>query len=300
MTKKNKLIVRLKGGLGNQLFCYAAGKRLAHVNSAEFILDHITGFETDIIYKRTYQLHNFNVKAKFASPSQRMEPFKIFRKKALHYIAKKQKFEDRKFIFQEKNPFEERLVNLKFKGTRYLDGYWQSEKYFTDIETELREELTLKNELDVTSNHIFNKISSTNAVSIHFRWFDDLGSNKSNNISIEYYLKAIEHCKSEINDPHFFVFSDNLESVLKVLPLSQNEFTLVNHNTHQDEAYKDLWLMSKCKAIIMANSTFSWWAGWLGEPHMNFVICPGRTINHEGRITSWNFDGHLPDRWIQI
>jgi hypothetical protein len=133
MSKKKKLILRVKGGLGNQLFTYAAGKRLAKVNSAEFIIDDVTGFSNDQIYKRTFQLNNFNIKFRPATPLERLEPFKEFRDKVLSFISRKRSFGRRKYIFQEKTSYDERLLNVRFTGTRFLDGYWQSEKYFKDV-----------------------------------------------------------------------------------------------------------------------------------------------------------------------
>ena len=300
MVGSKKLIVRLKGGLGNQLFSYAAAKRLAAVNSAELIIDPISGFENDTVYERTYQLYHFNINTKFATPLQRMEPFKRKRKDLLIAVGKKQSFKHRKYIFQEQTAFDERLLELRFKNTRFIDGYWQSEKYFKDIEPLIRKELTLKKKLDSVNNEVLTKILAQESVALHFRWFDDPGVNKHNNIGKKYYLRAIEKVKSKIQTPHFFVFSDNTKAVLDILPLKKEEFTIVNHNTSQDSAHKDLWLMSKCKSIIMANSSFSWWAAWLGEVNSKFVICPESKIDHEGRITSWNFEGQLPERWIKI
>ncbi len=119
-SKEKNLIVRVKGGLGNQLFCYAAGKRLAKVNSANLVLDNISAFENDIVYRHTFQLDNFNIDADIATPAQRLEPFKEIRRKILRFLGKYQNFENRKYIFQQENPFDERLLHLRFNSTRYL------------------------------------------------------------------------------------------------------------------------------------------------------------------------------------
>lgn len=300
MVGARKLIVRLKGGLGNQLFSYAAARRLASINSAELIIDPISGFENDTIYKRTYQLHHFNIHTRFATPFERMEPFKRKRKDFLMALGKKQSFQHRKYIFQEQTTFDKRLLELKFKNTRFIDGYWQSEKYFKDIEPMIREEFTLRKDLDPINNEVLEKISSRKSIALHFRWFDDPETNKQNNVGKEYYMKAIDMIKSKIYTPHFFVFSDNIQAALDILSLKKEEFTIVNHNSSQNTAYKDLWLMSKCKSIIMANSSFSWWAAWLADTDNNVIICPKQKIDHVGRITSWNFEGQLPERWIKI
>jgi hypothetical protein len=300
MSSTKKLIVRIKGGLGNQLFCYAAGKRLAKKNSAEFILDNITGFEKDFIYQRTYQLKHFNIEATIASASDRLEPLKDLRKDVLTFIGKRQNFIDRKYIFQEKTSFDKRLLEIEFDGTRFLDGYWQSEKYFKDIEHDIRKELTLKNELDELNKSFLEQIKKQNSVAIHFRWFDELGTNEANNTDRNYYKKAIQLVKSKHPDIHFFVFSDNTEAASKVLDLNTDEYTIIAHNNTDETAYKDLFLISQCDSIIMANSSFSWWAAWLGDTNNNLIICPGKEISHEGRITSWNFDGQLPERWLKL
>lgn len=300
MTHKKKLVVQLRGGLGNQLFCYAAAKRLAIVNSAELVIDTISGFENDHIYNRTYQLDKFNIKARFATSSERLEPLKYYRRRILIFLDKRRKFENRRLILQEKTEFDKRLLDVTFDKTRYIDGYWQSEKYFRDIESIVREEFTLKETLDSVNQKLLDQILNRNSVAIHFRWFDSPGSNKANNADKKYYVDAIEFIKSRKENTHFFVFSDQPNAVSEVLPLTKKEFTVVDHNNDQNEAHKDLWLMSNCESIIMANSSFSWWAAWLGETDHGLVICPKKKIDHEGRVTTWNFEGQIPERWIKI
>lgn len=300
MSSTNKLIVRLKGGLGNQLFTYAVAKSLALRNTAELVIDHVTGFEKDFTYQRTYQLMNFNIEARLASPTERLEPFKMLRNKWLVFTSKRTAFDNRKFIFQQQTPYDKRLNELTFSGTLFFEGYWQSERYFKMAEKQLRQQLTLKKELDATNSNLLQKIKERNSVALHLRWFDDPGTDNSNNVGIQYYTKALELIRSQIQTPHFFIFSDRPEDAAKVLPLNSNECTIVNHNKTDDDAYKDLWLMSNCSSIIMANSSFSWWAAWLNEPDKQLIICPEQEINHPGRITSWNFEGQLPERWIKV
>ena len=300
MNSTNKLIVRLKGGLGNQLFTYAVAKTLALRNHAELVIDDKTCFEKDITYQRTYQLMNFNVEARLARPAERLEPFKTIRDKWLVFISKRTAFNKRKFVFQQQTSYDKRLNNLTFSGTLFFEGYWQSERYFKDAEAVLRQQLSLKNKLDPTNEKVLQHIKQSNSVALHLRWFDDPGTDHSNNVGIQYYTKALDLIRAEIQNPHFFIFSDKPEAAAKVLSLNSDECTVVDHNSTDDEAHKDLWLMSNCSSIIMANSSFSWWAAWLNEPDKKLVICPEQEINHPGRITSWNFEGQLPERWIKI
>ena len=135
-----KVIVRILGGLGNQLFCYAAARRLALVNDAELVLDTVSGFTYDRVYRRQYQLDHFNIPCRKATPTERLEPFGRLRRWLLRTWNRRLPFEKRSYIFQEGLDFDPRLLEFKPRGTVYLEGYWQSEKYFKDVEDIIRQE----------------------------------------------------------------------------------------------------------------------------------------------------------------
>jgi len=294
----SKLIVRIKGGIGNQLFCYAAARRLALVNNAELVIDNVTGFRRDQ-YRRQYALDKFSIKARKASSQERMEPFERSRRGLSKYFARIRPFFKRHYLEQEGNDFDDRLLDFKIKGTVYLDGYWQSEDYFKDIEKTIREDLMFISSEDPVNRELIERITRCNAVAVHVRWFDSPSSNNvSHNATKMYYDKAIARIRKQLTEPHFYVFSDHPVAARDLLNLPGELMTLVDHNPGDENACSDLWLMTHCKHFIIANSTFSWWGAWLAEFNKKIIIAPGMIIR-EG-ITVWNFKGQIPDRFIVL
>ena len=253
----NKIIVRIKGGLSNQLFCYAAARRLALVNDAELVLDDVSGFRYDK-YKRRYQLDHFNIPCRKATPAERLEPFPRLRRYILKQMNKYRPFEKRTYIVQEGIDFDPRLLHIRFRGTIYLEGYWQSEKYFKDVEATIRRDLQIKPPSDAANLEMAERIQSCNAVAIHVRFFDKPCTSGSSNVSSDYYYRAVEAIKSMMPDAHFFIFSDQPQAARVLVSLPDDRVTVVEHNRGDENAYADLWLMTLCKHFIIANSTFSW------------------------------------------
>ncbi|MBK8637475.1 MAG: hypothetical protein IPN92_04035 [Chromatiaceae bacterium] len=117
-----KIIVRIKGGIGNQLFCYAAARRLSLVSQVELILDDVTGFVRDHRYRRAYALDHFAIPCRKVTPSERMEPFERGRRALAKWLARRRPLAERRYIEQQGNGFDERLLTLMPRGTVYLDG----------------------------------------------------------------------------------------------------------------------------------------------------------------------------------
>lgn len=291
------MIVRVKGGLGNQLFCYAAGRRLTLVNEAELVLDHVSGFVRDFTFRRKYGLDVFSIPVRKATPHERMEPLGRYRRAWARLAAKCRPFCSRRYLMSEGPDFDERLMRYQVGGTVYLDGYWQSEGYFKDVEDIIREDLQITPPDDEINRAMAEQILSRNAVAVHVRWFESPEATRyQHNMGSSYYGKAIQEIRDRVTSPHFFVFSDQPEAAIETLGLSEEVATCVSHNKGDENAYADLWLMSQCRHFIIANSTFSWWGAWLSQHKGKIVVAPG--IVQSG-ISSWGFKGLLPDEWIQ-
>jgi len=288
MIYNKKLIVRIKGGLGNQLFCYAVAKAIALRNNAELILDNQTGFIRDFKYNRNYQLDNFNIKSRLATKSELLYPFSRIRRGLLISLNIYLPFFFKNYIYQKSVLFDANLLNVKFKNILYLDGCWQSEFYFKEFENIIRNDLIFDYDLNEENLNIYNTIIKEEAVAIHFRFFDhNENSNSMYNLNLEYYNNAIKEIKKRIQTPHFFIFTDsNKNNNFEFL--KYENYTLVTTNN----SIIDFHLMSKCKYFIIANSTYSWWAAWLSNS--KFVIAPNFNISG---ITSWGFDKLIPDTW---
>ena len=294
----NKVIVRIEGGIGNQLFCYAAARRLALVNNAELVIDDVTGFARDRRYRREYALDHFNIPSRKATLAERLEPFERYRRGMMKWVSNRKPFAERRYMEQEGLAFDERLLSLQVKGTIYLDGYWQSEDYFKDVEKTIREDLQIISPGDEFNQHMAEEIHECNAVAVHVRFFDGLESTPVHNVSIDYYQRAIELLKSKIDSPHYFLFSDNPDAARASLALPEGRVTFVFHNHGDENAYADLWLMTQCRHFIIANSTFSWWGAWLGQKMNSLVVAPDPDSFDPGNF--WAIRGLVPTRWTRL
>lgn len=295
-----KIISRIFGGIGNQLFCYAAARRLALVNGAELVIDEVSGFAYDKVYKQRYQLDHFSIPCRKATAAERMEPFSRVRRYFKRAYNRRRPFEERSYIQQEGIDFDPRLLQVRPRGTVYLEGYWQSEKYFKDMEETIRADLCIQPPTDERNRDMAARIRESLAVAVHVRFFDALNETFVNNVPGDYYARAVEKMETLIPGAHYFVFSDQPEAARGRIPLPDARITLVSHNCGDDMAYADLWLMSQCRHFIIANSTFSWWGAWLADNPVKYVIAPGFEIIGSRRVTSWGFEGLLPAKWIKL
>jgi len=296
MTKK--IIVRMKGGLGNQLFSYAAARRLAFVNNVELVIDDVTGFARDYQHRRQYMLDKFNITARKATSVERMEPFGLYRRGVGKLLCCKMLFEERHYLEQEGRDFDERLLSVKVKKTLYLDGYWQSEDYFKDAEEIIRQDLQIIPSKDEVNCVTAERILSCNAVAVHVRFFDrPTDKDAFYNLVEDYYVRAIQEILNRVERSHFFLFSDDIDCARKMMKLPENQITCVDHNREEAQAVADLWLMSQCRYFIIANSTFSWWGAWLGQNKGKIVITPDLKIDGKA---AWGFKGLIPRGWVKI
>jgi len=266
------IIVRLTGGLGNQMFQYAAARRLAHVNASPLELD-LSHFGRNPA--RTYALAPFNLQASIASLDE-VAWFngreKIRRLKYLVYS-----FHPRlhwQWVMQRSLYFDPTILNLK--GNVYLDGAWQSEKYFADLAPILRQELVVRSEPDEVNRALSEQIHSVESVSLHIRRGDYATNPTTRRVhglcSLDYYRSAVRWMGERVSQPQFFVFSDDPEWARENLQLDYPT-TFVSHNG-ADKHYEDLRLMSQCRHHIIANSSFSWWGAWLSAYPQKIVIAP--------------------------
>ncbi len=262
------IIVKLIGGLGNQCFQYAVGRHLAELRKTELKLD-ISEFEN---YKlHNYALGKFNIIENFALP----EEIKVA-----------------KYIKERHFHFDPQVFDVPDEA--YLNGYWQSEKYFKDISEIIRKELTVKEPLLDKNKEVFKEIDSCISVSLHIRRTDYLNSNIHVPCGLEYYMNAVKFFLDIEEKTHFFVFTDDKEWVRKNFKLNC-QFTIVEHND-SDKNYEDLRLMTFCKHNIIANSTFSWWGAWLNTNPDKRVLAPSKWFNDKAYSNSKDV---IPSAWLK-
>ena len=298
------IIARLKGGLGNQLFIYAAARGIASKHNIPLIFDTISGSKRDFYRRGKPLLHHFNTKIEAASVYQCYEGvYGRIRRIISRNICKYLQFKYRFYVTESGNikRFDERLLNNKPIWDVYLDGYWQSEKYFKHIEDEIRQELTIVTLHDKENIALAERIRTENAVCIHARRLHGVANvaNPHPNPSIKplglsYYLSAINFIGERIKNPVFFCFSDYPAWLQENMKLDY-PVVFVTHNSVVGETknYEDLWLMTQCKHYIIADSTFSWWGAWLSTNTYKIVCAPSITFGLFNR--DW-----IPKDWHTI
>lgn len=290
------IIVKLVGGLGNQMFQYATGRKLALLKNTELYID--TSFldkNPDGAYtKRNLELNVFNLSLNIANQND-IEKFKI------NSSNKYSRVLQRNFPFLFKNLYvAESGVGynnqfLNFQNNTYLDGFWQSEKYFENIKPILCKEFSPKEPLNSDNNKWLDKIKSCISISIHVRRGDYITNQNALNFhglcDISYYEKAINIIKESIVEIELFVFSDDLDWCKDNFKfLEKTHFVDSNQNVN---FHLDLFLMSNCKHNIIANSSFSWWSAFLNQNNEKIVVAPKKWFSNSDIETKDLF----PSQW---
>lgn len=296
---RSKLICQLAGGLGNQLFTYATSVRLAQDNDMELVVDDVSGFLRDFRYRRRYELHHFDINARIASRSERLEPFGRVRRFVSKSINKRRGFHRRNYVFQEFTGYDQRLLDLTLYQDTYFSGYWQSHKYFKSIRSQLLEEFQLC-DASAANISVSEDIGLSNSVGVHIRFFDeDLTKHSARrNKMRDYYATAIAYMKEQIVEPHFFIFTD-VPELAKNMKLFQNvHHTFLSDDQRPTSAIQDFHNLRLCNHFIIGCSTFSWWAAWLAVNSGKIVVCPAQIKTNES--SSWGFDGLLPSSWVKL
>ena len=272
------IIVRVTGGLGNQMFQYAMYKSLEKKGKL-VKLDSKSFYETKKEHNG-YELERiFDIKPNKPTKED-LEKFDENNISTLFKIKRKL-FGDKKFVYDTKEyVFNKDLYKLK---NSYLNGYWQSIKYFEGIENDIKKDFRFKNQLDNKNLEILNEIENSNSISIHIRRGDYMSPENYNMYGCiatpTYYKKAIKVIEEKVENPTFFVFSNDMDWVKKNIQINSRVFYIdINSG---NGSYKDMQLMSNCKHNIIANSSFSWWGAWLNENKNKIVIAPKKWINRE-------------------
>lgn len=289
------IIVKIIGGLGNQFFQYALGRTIAHKKNTSLKID-ITSFKTYNLHK--YALSNFNITGKIATEEEirRLKCPSGMRFLRSKLIQASKPYYNRSCVKELDFNFEPNII--KVSSNVYLDGYWQSEKYFEDIEDIIRNEFVVTSPQEGLNRELASQIESCESVSIHIRRRDYVSNSHTNKThgtcDMDYYLRSIKDLTKTVKNPHFFVFSDDIEWARLNLMLP-NPITFIDNNG-PEKNYEDLRLMTQCKHNIIANSSFSWWGAWLNKNPEKIVIAPKKWFND----SSINTDDIIPESWIRI
>jgi len=294
------IIAEIIGGLGNQLFEYANAKALSLKLNQEVYFD-LSFFDR---YHRNdvYRLDKFNTNIPIATTNdiyrlKRHEKKpdiyrKISRKLGLsQYSNWKYHFDNSWF---EKNNLS-KLISLK---NMYVSGYYGDERYFMEIKEIIRKEFTLKNSLNTENTKVLSHIENSNSVSIHVRRGDYINNPYFAEIPLDYYRRAINYIETYQPNSSYFIFSDDLNWVKENLKPEQKTVFVDINDAATD--YMELTLMASCKHNIIANSTFSWWAGWLNKNKNKIVIAPKTWYDNKKAQYSYDKGNLIPNSWIKL
>ena len=295
MHFNDPIIIRLAGGLGNQLFQYAFGRALSLSSGRPLLLEKRN---LDRDSNRNYELSVFNIKenhpdlfikwcTRWAASYSSGKLFRSLFPPAREY----------KIVKDMETGFDPSVFNLEL-GTIIVEGYWQSFKYFEAYQDIIKKELTFKSEPSLQNARMLEEIGKVQSVAVHVRRGDYVTNPKCKDLhgicSLEYYQKAADYLARHIDDPCFYIFSDDPE-------WARNELTLpwatkvVDHNLGKADC-EDFRLMTYCKHFIIANSSFSWWSAWLAQYPEKIVVAPKDWF----LIDNFPPEDRIPEDWIRL
>ncbi len=300
-----KIIIRMGNGIGNQLFSYAAAYSIAKKKDAELLIDDESGF-----YKRhKYELNNFKISSKIAENKYKFKGhlgrFKRKFYKRFSFLNKKLKIIEELKDKKKFTKYDPSIFDIKTEKNIYLEGYFQTEKYFKDIKNEILNEFLFKDEIEKKKNKFKNVILNSNSVSIHIRkkkfLKDEVHSNheflnqENLKLNLENAKKGVQFFEKKITNPKFFIWSDDFDGLREHFP--SEKFIFIDNNAYRDDIY-DLYLMSLCKNFIVSPSTYGYWGAFLSSYKDKICLSPPSSKNKSGYYGFSNNQDVKPDWWV--
>lgn len=287
--------IRIKGGLGNQLFQYAAGYALAKRMNQKLKLDS-SFFPQQTL--RGFKLGYLNVTFGDVVVHQ-SGLVKTYKNKYLNKTLRKANVrallcgKQTKYLLETRSDIVPEFFTISAPNI-YLDGYYQSEKYFREYKVDLIKQFTPNYPSEAEYESVLAEIQGREAVAVHVRRGDFLSAQNDPNpnhylLGEQYYHNALKYVTEHLENPVFFWFSDDIDWVKQNFGERENFRFVSLHTKHAD--IDEMMLMKNCKHIIAANSTFSWWASWLNEHEEAMHICPAKRYGNLYMI---------PDGWTKI
>lgn len=291
-------IIRIWGGLGNQMFQFALYLKLKKLlkGNIKIDLDHIqhwkihNGYELGLIFNIDEKVSTVEEAFYAGSKNSIYRQGNIFKKAYYKMLLKKKLF--------KKDKIKESIVyypEVFDTSCEYIQGYWANERYFSDISDIVKGTYRFP-DIDAKNSDIAYIMQNSNSISIHIRRGDYL--NPENNFFVnisetEYYKRAIKHIENNITNPQWFVFSNDMDFCRENLNLTNATF--VDWNVGVD-SYRDMQLMSLCKHNIIANSSFSFWGAYLNKNPNKIVIAPKEWYIFK----DCSYEDICPKDWVRI
>lgn len=313
MTQK-RIITRLSNELGNQLFMYASTFSIARKLNRELFIDTESSFKSKKNISN-YGLFNFSITSKIADNSDKFIGLKGYLKRKL---LKKIDFffEYKNFYLENKDKnkitkYDHNFNFIKLSDTAFFEGYFETEKYFLDIQSKIIEEFSFIDLEKYKKNPFFDEINKKNSVSICLRQnrfiegkgkYNQQNREKSNNFrdeQINYINKSINYIKEKIDNPTFYLWSNDLDNI--DMSLFNVKITKIFHDkkslSNIDRRALDLFLISICNHHIVIPSSFNWWGAWLCQKNNKIICRPDDNFFADFKINNLDF---WPNNWIKI
>ena len=309
---KKSLIVEISEGLGNQLFMYSNAFALAKDNKIDLLIDNTSGYfrKKNKLRGQQYFLDHFNIKQDIAPAHLKSDTFFKYFKKKLD--LKLDNFRSKKnYLFEDNNPVKNSkkissLMDFKkinLHNNIFLKGNFENENYFHSYRDDLIKLFTVKSQYIKNNSTLIDMLLNTNSISIHIRQnrFSDQNIKKDNhdNIlkskkfvddSMEYIERSIKFFNSKIEDPTFFIWSNDFTDVNSLF----NRYKKNNlHFVEGNDAINDFNLFKYAKHFIVGPSTFHWWGAWLNNSPNKICLIP-KNINPSNNDNFW------PQNWLKI
>jgi hypothetical protein len=309
----SKVIINIKGGLGNQMFQYAFYKYLLY-DGINVYLD-IDSISYQNLSHSKYKLDYFDFEKKIAKFSEckclndlassyqltlliRKRLWRPIITKIVRKILKLSVGSQKTYQVETREHNVEYFIkNINKESSLYIDGYFQAYKHIDKIKDVILNDFVFTKLLTPKILEIEEKIKNTNSVSIHIRHGDYLKYKKYNICSIRYYQNAIEYINSVYKNLSYFIFSDDIDYIKEKFTFLENYF-IVDNSKEDISDYYDLFLMSCTKHNIIANSTFSWWGAYLNKNQNKLVLVPEKWQIDDDNQSMVNLI--CPPEWIRV
>jgi len=282
------IIIKLEGGLGNQMFQYALGRNLSLTHKVPFKIDS-SYLQKDNQSGRSLRIDNFKTALEEATPAE----IYTCRSSLQKFLDRLRSASKKKGVIEKEIRFYPK--NLK-RNDGYFAGHWNDENYFKSSEDAIQKDFELKKPLGVAARKIADLIAAEpEPVSVHIRRGDYVSIQKvavvHRELPISYYVEAMKKITEQKSNAHFFISSDDIGWAKENFP---KDYPATFVSSPEIPDYEELILMSRCKHNIIANSTFSWWGAWLNQNPEKIVIAPKQWFNDPNRGTG----GLIPSSWL--
>ena len=309
----NKIILRTSNELGNQMFMYASAFGISKQMQREMLIDDETAFLSKKNISK-YGLNCFNISSSLADKEYKFIGLDGYIKRK--FLIKTDFIRLNKFFFIEKkninkiSRYDLSFINKKFNKNLYIEGHFESEKYFFDYKDLIKKEFSFRNIKLLQNNIFFNELTNTNSVAICLRQnrFTE-GANKNTEFNklkswnytleqIKYINKSVDILKSKLSNPKFFLWTNDFKGLNNSMFCFNFEKILLDSIVSTiDKRFLSLFLLTNAKHFITIPSTFNWWGAWLSDNKGKFIFRPSKNFFKNFRVNNLDF---WPDSWISV